>query len=195
MPGQAPAAPAGAPGAGGSQPAQAPGQSGQHLQLSGLRIGLEPGRAEKLGDAERADKWTELEGRKRTSLGKAYNTIVQSIVREVAQRGWARTAMHYVEVNRALIDRERPQGGRLLITEGRLAGVGRFDIALIDFDHGTIELIDLTAMVSGSHSGKTLDYQRELEKLTGFDVASYEAHYVGEDEKLADELIIRRVGE
>jgi hypothetical protein len=194
-PGQAPAAPASAPGAGGSPPAQAPGQSRQHLQLSGLRVDISPSRAEKLGEAEQADKWTDLEGRKRTSLGKAYNTIIQAIVREIANRGWTRTALHYVEVNRALIDRERQQGGRLLITEGRLAGIGRFDIALINFDNGTIELIDLTAMVSGSHAGKTLDYQTALEKLTGFDVASYEAHYVGEDEKLADELIIKRVGE
>jgi hypothetical protein len=30
--------------------------------------------------------------------------------------------------------------------------------------------------------------------MTGFDAASYEAHYVGDDEKLADELVFKRVG-
>jgi hypothetical protein len=193
-PGQAPAVPAEAPGKAGTGPAQAPGTSKQRLQLGGVKFDISDTRSERLGKAEQAEKWTDIEGRERTSLGKAYNSIVQLIVREVAARGWTRTAYHYVEVKRELLDREAQQGGRILITEGRLPGVGRFDIALIDFDAKTIELIDLTAMRSGTHAGKTVDYQTALENLTGFKVGSYEAHYVGDDEKLADELVIKKVG-
>jgi hypothetical protein len=48
-------------------------------------------------------------------------------------------------------------------------------------------------MKSGPHAGKTLDYKAELERISSFPVTAYEARYVGDDEKLADELVITRV--
>jgi hypothetical protein len=183
------------PGAGGSGAAIAPGQSGGgHLNLSGLHIPLSDRRAERLGKAENADKWTDLPGRDRTSLGKAYNHIVQTLIREIASGGRS-AVLHYVNVTQALIDQYRATGGRLLITEGRLSGGSlRFDIAEIDFDARTVELIDLTALSDPGHAGKTGEYMAALQQLTGFPVSAYEGRYVNDDARLADEIVIVPIG-
>jgi hypothetical protein len=184
--------PVAAPGAPGGGAAIAPGTSSQPVRLGGLRIPLSDKRADRLGKAEKADKWTDLPGTDRTSLGKAYNTIVDTIVREIVSGGRA-VALHYVEVTPELIAHYAKLGDALVITEGRLPSGIRFDIAMIDFRNQRVELIDLTALKSGTHAGKTQDYAKALKSLTGLPVESFEAHYVGDDEKPADELVLEQI--
>jgi hypothetical protein len=161
---------------------------GVNDKTGGLEIELTRRRAERLAAAERAKKWTDLPGNVRTSLGKRYNDIIQKLVRKIASGGRARV-LHYAKVDKALIDELREIGGRVLMTEGRLKGGSmRFDIAEIDFNRKTVELIDLTAMYDPDHAAATKAYAKELSRLTGFQVKAIEMPYVGADEKLLDEL-------
>lgn len=176
-----------------AKPAALSGPSDATVQPDGLRIHLSERRAERLTRAEQAEKWTDLPGTDRTSLGKAYNTIVETVTRELASGGRA-TVLHYQSVSKAAVDELAKKGGRVLITEGRLPSGARFDIAEIDFRAGTVDLLDLTAMKSGPHTGKTGDYAAELQKLTGFPVSSYEARYVDSGAKLADEIMFVKAG-
>lgn len=167
-----------------------PGTSSQPVALAGVRIPLSDRRAGRLEKAEKTDKWTDLPGRDRTSLGKAYNHIIQTLVREIASGGRSRV-FHYASVTAALIAELRAGGGRVIFTEGRLnGGALRFDIAEIDFDSKTVAVVDLTAMRDPSHAAKTGAYSSELAKLTGFPVDAFEARYVGDDAKLAEEILI-----
>jgi hypothetical protein len=88
-----------------------------------------------------------------------------------------------------LIATLRAKGGRVLITEGRLAGgKRRFDILEIDFDRGTGELVDLASRPKADHVEKLLSYKRSLRRLLGFDVEAKEMYYTGEDGKLLESL-------
>jgi hypothetical protein len=189
-PGADAGSPALLPGSHGPGAASAPGQSNHALVLSGVRIPLTPGRAERLTKAEEADQWTDLPGTDRTSLGKAYDHILLTLVRAISGGGRA-TVLHYVHVTKALLEEMRTTvGGRLIITQGRLRGGSlRFDLAEIDFDRGTVDLIDLTALHDPRHASKNTDYETDLADLTGFPVAAYEARYVDEN-KVADEVVI-----
>jgi peptidoglycan hydrolase-like protein with peptidoglycan-binding domain len=192
-PASAPGADAGAPsllpGAAGPGAAHAPGESSHPVVLAGLRIPLEQSRAERLEKAEKAEKWTDLPGPDRRSLGKAYNHIVESMVRELAGGGRA-AVLHYAHVTKELVEELRKKGGRVVITEGRLMGGSRrFDIAEIDFTSGRVELIDLTALGDPRHVAKNYDYADGLGRVTGFPVAAYEARYV-DDNRLSDEIVI-----
>jgi hypothetical protein len=160
-----------------------PGGSGD------LLIEVTNEQAERLAQAERAKKWTDLPGNVRTSLGKRYNYIIQTLTRKIAAGGRASKVLHYPKVDAKLISELAKDGGRVVITEGRLKGGElRFDIAEIDFSRRKVEVIDLTAMRDPSHAAVTGDYAKELHNLTGFDVEAFEMPYVGEDMKLLDEL-------
>ncbi|MFF0086749.1 DUF4157 domain-containing protein [Streptomyces canus] len=186
--------PAKLPAADGVGVAIAPGEFGHALTMAGLHIPLESDRTERFGKAESVDKWTELPGRDRTSLGKAYNYIIEILVRELAGGGRA-TVLHSPNLTKALLDQLRAAGGRVVITEGRLSGgERRFDIAEIDFDRKTVELIDLTAQRDPKHAKKTAVYQTMLAELTGFPVTAYEARYVNDNGELADELTFEPSG-
>lgn len=174
-----------------SGPAKTPGTAiaANPKTEGGLRIDLSERRAERLAKAERAETWTDLSGTDRTSLGKAYGAIVESLTRELTTGGRAKAVLHYVEVDKALIGKLQKGGGRVVITQGRLnKGKLRFDIAEIDFDKKTIDLIDLTPKGDPSHLSKTVDYEMALKELTGFKVNSSEHHYVEEGMGLADDL-------
>ena len=157
---------------------------------SGLEIPISDRSAGNLVLAENTRKWTNLPGKVRTSLGKRYNFIVQKLTRVIAGGGRATEVLHYSIVDEALIARLSKAGGRVLITEGRLLGGKlRFDLAEIDFEQKTIELIDLTPTLENGHVIKTLSYAAELKRLTGFDVSSSELLYVGPDGNLLSDLI------
>lgn len=157
---------------------------------AGLEIPISDRSAGNLVLAENTRKWTNLPGKVRTSLGKRYNFIVQKLTRVIAGGGRATEVLHYAAVDEALITRLKRTGGRVLITEGRLLGGKlRFDLAEIDFEQKTIELIDLTPTLENGHVVKTLSYAAELKRLTGFQVSSSELLYVGPDGNLLSDLI------
>jgi hypothetical protein len=155
----------------------------------GLTIELTPEQAQKLASAEQADKWTDLPGKVRTSLGKRYNYIVQELTREIVSGGRAKAVLHWPDVTADRIAQLKAGGGRVVITEGRLKGGKlRFDFAEIDFDAKKVQVLDLTPTAKSEHMAKTKAYADELKKLTGFDVDSFEMLYVDEDGNLLTEL-------
>jgi hypothetical protein len=159
----------------------------------GLTIEISQRRKNRLKKAEemakKGGKWPDLPSDDRSGLGRAYNAIIEKLVREIASGGRARV-LHWPQVNKKLIDELAKEGGRVVITEGQLyGGKLRFDIAEIDFKNKTVELIDLTSLQDKGHAGKTNDYADALEKLTGFPVSACEIPYVGEDGQLLDDLV------
>jgi hypothetical protein len=154
----------------------------------GLTIELTDEQGRKLAQAERAKKWSDLPGQVRTSLGKRYGYIIQEVTRTIVAGGRAKVVLHYPMVDASLIKKLAQGGGRVVITEGRLKGGAlRFDIAEIDFDRKTVEVIDLTPTKKTGHVAKTGSYHAELEKLTGFPVESFDLLFVDEDQ-LVEEL-------
>jgi len=181
-----------APGAA-SDPVVAPGVSSAPVELGGLRIPLSKRRARRLPIAENAKKWTDIRGEDRTGLGKDYNSIIEILVREIASGGLA-TVLHYPKVTKAMLKELAKQGGRLIITEGRLPSGGRFDIVDINFDKKTVVIIDITALMEPKHGSKTGGYATEIGDLTGFPVKSYEGRYVIPEGGLSDEIIFVELG-
>jgi hypothetical protein len=97
--------------------------------------------------------------------------------------------LHYPLVDAKLIKKLAEEGGRVLITQGRLrGGEMRFDIVKIDFDRSQISLIDLTPRGDTSHIKFTLAYASDLHNLTGFPVHAAELHFVDADGNLRQEL-------
>ncbi len=73
----------------------------------------------------------------------------------------------------------RAKGGRVVIIEGKLPGVGRFDFAELNFSTGKGELLDLTSLGYKPHIEKTLGYKKMLEKIAGMPFDTAELRYVG----------------
>jgi hypothetical protein len=164
-------------------PGQQPGQ--------GLRFELTEKRAERLKRVAEAigdeTKWGDISARDRLRLGRVYDELLESLLR--AGMGKVQKVEHYVAVDAELIARLRAGGGRVLITEGRLAGgARRFDLLEIDFNKGTAELVDLASRPKPSHVQKLLTYKRDLGKLLGFEVAAKELYYTGEQGELLEML-------
>jgi hypothetical protein len=174
-----PRAPAPAP----KPPSQPSGQ--------GLRFELTEKRAERLGRVAEAlndeTKWGNISPTDRWRLGRVYDELLENLLH--AGMGKVQRTEHYVAVDAELIARLRTGGGRVLITEGRLAGgAGRFDMLEIDFNKGTAELIDLASRPKPSHVEKLLTYKRHLGELLGFKVAAKEMYYTGEQGELLETL-------
>lgn len=116
-----------------------------------------------------------------------YDELLKNLLR--AGMGKVQAVEHYVAVDAKLIAKLRTGGGRVLITEGRLAGgARRFDLLEIDFNKGTAELIDLASRPKPSHVEKLLAYKRELGKLLGLEVEAKEMYYTGEHGELLEAL-------
>jgi Domain of unknown function (DUF4157) len=161
-------------------------QSGQ-----GLSFGLTEKRAERLKRVAEAmndeTKWGSISATDRFRLGRVYDELLENLLR--AGMGKVQRVEHYVAVDAELIARLRAGGGRVLITEGRLAGgARRFDLLEIDFSKGTAELIDLASRPKPSHVEKLLTYKRDLAKLLGFEVAAKEMYYTGEQGEVLETL-------
>ena len=114
----------------------------------GLRFELTEKRAERLKRVAEAindeTKWGNVLATDRLRLGRVYDELLANLLR--AGMGKVQKVEHYVAVDAKLIARLRAGGGRVLITEGRLAGgMRRFDLLEIDFNKGTAELIDLAS--------------------------------------------------
>jgi hypothetical protein len=154
----------------------------------GLRIGLTERAIQRLAAAEATGRWTDISGADRSALGTHYGYIVEQITREIAGGGRARV-LHYPLVDTKLIEALAEEGGRVLITQGRLrGGAMRFDIVEIDFDRLHISLIDLTPRSDASHIKSTLAYASELHNLTGFPVHAAELYFVDMEGGLRQEL-------
>ena len=170
-------------------PRQQPGQ-GLHFELTEKRAERLKRVAEALNDET---KWGNISDYDRFRLGRVYDELLENLLR--AGMGGAQKVEHYVAIDAKLIARLRAEGGRVLITEGRLAGgVRRFDMLEIDFNKGTAELIDLASRPKPSHVEKLLTYKRDLSKLLGFEVEAKEMYYTGEHGELLEwlqEVVIR----
>jgi hypothetical protein len=170
-----------------SRALKAPGQQSG----PGLSFELTEKRAEQLKRVAEAindeTKWGNLSARDRLRLGRVYDELLEKLLR--AGMGKVQKVEHYVAVDAELIARLRAGGGRVLITEGRLAGgARRFDMLEIDFGKGTAELVDLASRPKPSHVEKLLTYKRDLAKLLGFEVAAKEMYYTGEHGELLETL-------
>ncbi len=157
----------------------------------GLRFELTEKRALRLKRVAEAlndeTKWGNLVGDDRLRLGRVYDELLENLLR--AGMGQVQKVEHYVAVDAKLIARLRAGGGRVLITEGRLAGgARRFDLLEIDFSKGTAELIDLASRPKRSHVDKLLTYKRDLSRLLGFEVEAKEMYYTGEQGELLETL-------
>jgi hypothetical protein len=139
-------------------------------------------------------KWTDLAKfeRDQLRLGRTFDKILQRWVRLIFGGGRGQT-LHYVDVTPALIKQLRAKGGRVLITQGKLPSGERFDFAEIDFDFnqgkGKIDLIDLTSVDYAWHVQKSLDYKKQLAKLSGLPTDAMEMRYVGTDGELLKTLV------
>lgn len=149
-------------------------------------------RLKKVSEAlEDETKWGNVSPYDRLRLGKVYEKILEELIGTVLGR--VQKALHYVDLDGALIKQLRAAKGRVLITEGRLSRKGaaglRFDLLEIDFAKGTAELLDLTATSSARHIEKTKAYKDLLEKLLGLPVTAKELIYTGPNGELLETLV------
>lgn len=134
-------------------------------------------------------KWVNVTPKDRWRLGRVYDNMLEKLVGEGVKRT-GQSALHYVELNAALIKKLRAAGKRVLITEGRLPSAGlRLDFVEIDFAKGRAELIDLTATSSSPHIAKTRSGKEALEKLLGMPVDAKEMYYTGANGELLETLV------
>lgn len=132
-------------------------------------------------------KWGEVTARDRLRLGKAYDAALGKLVRDIYSATKA-TVMHYTEVNAALFKKLAATGGRVLITEGRISGVGRFDMALIDFDKKVGVVIDIASTSTPRHEAKTRGYKKALEKMLKGHMSAKEMLYTGKNGEVLEKL-------
>ena len=157
----------------------------------GLRFELTEKRDKKLRRVAEAlkdeTKWGNVSADDRFRLGRVYDELLEGLLR--SGMGKVQRTEHYVGVDAKLIAKLRAAGGRVLITEGRLAGgKRRFDLLEIDFENGTAELLDLASRPKPNHVEKLLTYKRALRKLLGFEVEAKEMYYTGEQGELLETL-------
>lgn len=158
----------------------------------GVQFELTEKRAQRLKRVAEAlnddTKWGNVTPNDRWRLGRVYDELVEKLVRAVVPT--ATKVEHYVAVDAASIAKLSAGRGRVLITEGKLAGgAQRFDMLEINFERREATLIDLASRPKQAHVDKLLSYRRQLEKLLGFKVEAKEMYYTDKDGKLLEDLI------
>lgn len=145
---------------------------------------------EKAFEAAESGDWTKITGKERSSIGRHIGYEIEETARAIASGGRAKQVLNYELVNKQLIAKLEKGGGRALLTQGRLKGGDlRFDIAEIDFDKKTVELIDLAPRPNSTHIAGTKLYEKELSKLLpDFTFKTSELHYVGEEGQVLEKL-------
>ena len=146
---------------------------------------------EKAFKATESGDWTKITGKERSSIGRHIGYELEETARAIASGGRAKQVLNYELVNKRLMAKLEQGGGRVLITQGRLRGGDlRFDIAEIDFDKRTGELIDLAPRPDPSHIAGTELYEKGLSKLLpgDFTFKTSELHYVGEEGRVLEKL-------
>jgi hypothetical protein len=146
---------------------------------------------EKAFKATKSGDWSKIRGKDRSSIGRHIGYELEEMVRATAVGGRAKTVLNYDLVNKKLIGKLQKDGGRAVITQGRLKGGDlRFDIAEIDFDQKTVELIDLVPKADAAHIAGTKLYEKELRKLLpgDFEFLTKEHRYVGKEGQVLDVL-------
>jgi len=136
---------------------------------------------QKAFEADQAGDWSNISAADRSSIGRHVGYEVEEISRIIASRGRAKTVLNYEQINKKMIAKLMAEKGRVLITQGQLKGGDlRFDIAEIDFDRRTVELIDIAPGAERSHVEATRVYKDELAKLLpkDFTFIVKEHHYV-----------------
>jgi hypothetical protein len=141
-------------------------------------------------EAAESGDWSKIPGKERTSIGKHIGYELEELTRTIASGGRAKAVLNYEHVNAQLIAKLEKDGGRVVITQGRLKGGDlRFDLAEIDFDHKTVELIDLAPKGDPAHVAGTKLYEAEMQKLLpDFKITSMEQHYVGAEDQVLEVL-------
>lgn len=140
-------------------------------------------------EAETTGDWSKIPDK--ASVGRHLGYEIEEIARAFGASGFADKVMHYSQLTKKAVADLEKAGGRVLITQGQLKGGKlRFDIALIDFDTKSFELIDLVPMAHGPHVEKTRQYMDVLQKLLGkeFKPSVMELRYVDAEGKVVDTL-------
>jgi len=146
---------------------------------------------ERAFEADQAGDWSAISGADRSSIGRHVGYEVEEISRIIASRGRAKTVLNYEQIDKKMIAKLLDERGRVLITQGQLKGGDlRFDIAEIDFDKKTVELIDLAPGAERSHVEATRMYQKELARLLpkDFTFKISEQHYVNARGQVVEDL-------
>jgi hypothetical protein len=145
---------------------------------------------QKAHEATESGDWTKISGTERSSIGRHIGYELEEITRVAASGGRAKAILNYEMINKQRIAKLREGRGRVLITQGRLKGGDlRFDIAEIDFDQKTGELIDLAPRPDPVHQKGTLTYAKEMQKLLpDITFKTSESYYVGAEGQVLEEL-------
>ncbi len=143
-------------------------------------------------EASEAGDWTAFSGKgERQSIGRHIGYEVEEYSRIIASGGRAKEVLHYEQISKRLLTKLDDGESRTLITQGQLKGGDlRFDIAEIDCNKRTVDLIDLAPNANRAHIDGTDLYRRELSKLLPKDFVfkSAENHYVGADGQVLEDL-------
>jgi len=144
---------------------------------------------EKAYEAMEAGDWSKIPDP--DSVGRHLGYEIEEIAKGIASGGYAKEILHYTQLNKKVIAELEKGGGRTLITQGQLkAGALRFDIAVLDFDKKTVELIDLVPKANAIHIAKTQQYINELKKILpkDFSFVGTEMRYVDAEGKVVETL-------
>ena len=168
-----------------------PGSTARDVEKALAKAERHRSQLEKAFEASESGDWSKISGKDRSSIGRHIGYELEEIAKATATGGRAKTVLNYELVNKRLISKLEKDGGRALITQGRLKGGDlRFDIAEINFDKKTVELIDLAPKSDAAHLAGTKLYEKELRKLlpADFKFITSEFHYVGEEEQVLEDL-------
>jgi hypothetical protein len=144
---------------------------------------------EKAFDAIESGDWSKIPDKQ--SVGRHLGYEIEERAKTIAPLVGVDKTLHYAALNRKMLKELSEGGERVLVTQGRLQGGAlRFDMAVIDFDKKTVELIDLVATANKSHVEKTAAYIEELKKILppGYELTSTEMRYVDAEGRVVDTL-------
>ena len=144
---------------------------------------------EKAFEAAESGDWSKIPDK--ASVGRHLGYEIEEVARAIGSGGYAKTILHYAEINKKVIAELEKSGGRAMITQGRLLGGDlRFDIAVVNFDEKTVKLIDMVATADKAHLGKTLEYVEQLKKILpkDFTFLPIEMRYVDAEGKVVEAL-------
>lgn len=144
---------------------------------------------EKAFEAIDSGDWSKIPDKR--SVGRHLGYEIEEIAKGIGSGGYAKEILHYRQINKTVLAQLEKGRGRALITQGRLRGGDlRFDIAVIDFDKKSVELIDLVPRADPAHVAKTQEYIKALKKLLpkDFSFIGSEMRYVDAEGKVVETL-------